>query len=74
MDNYLSKILELGLEDGDEVNLSEKQTKEILQQKLVSSGGLKKKKRGKREDLNSGMTQEELMAEQQKLFENARNY
>ena len=36
MNNYLSKILELGLEDGDEMNLSEKQTKEILQQKLVS--------------------------------------
>jgi len=30
MDCYLAKILELGIEEGDAVNLSEKQTKEIL--------------------------------------------
>jgi hypothetical protein len=30
MDGYLGKILELGIEEGDEVNLSEKQTKEII--------------------------------------------
>ena len=54
--------------------MSEKQTKEILQQKLVPQGGLKKKKRGKKDDLNSGMTAQELKLEQQKLFENARNY
>ena len=35
---------------------------------------MKKKKRGKRDDMTAGMTQEELMAEQQKLFASARNY
>jgi hypothetical protein len=30
MDCYLSKILELGLQDGDEVLLSDKQTKEMI--------------------------------------------
>jgi len=30
MDKYLKQILELGLEDGDEFNLSDKQTKEII--------------------------------------------
>ena len=75
MDHYLGKILELGIEEGDEVNLSEKQTKEIISQKLVSQNGKKKKKRGKRgDDNNHGMTEEELIAEQQKLFESARNY
>lgn len=63
MDCYLGKILELGIEEGDEVNLSEKQTKEIISQKLVSQGG-KKKKRGKKgDDNNHGMTEAELIAE-----------
>lgn len=30
MDCYLGKILELGIDENDEVNLSEKQTKEII--------------------------------------------
>ena len=30
MDCYLGKILELGIEDGDEVNLTDKQTKEMI--------------------------------------------
>lgn len=30
MDSYLSKILELGIEDGVEVKLSEKETKDII--------------------------------------------
>lgn len=34
MDCYLSKILELGIEEGNEVNLSEKQTKDIINQKM----------------------------------------
>ncbi len=34
MDNYLSKILELGIEEGTELNLSEKQTKDIINQKM----------------------------------------
>ena len=34
MDSYLSKILELGIDEGDEVNLSEKQTKDIINQKI----------------------------------------
>ena len=74
MDGYLGKILELGIDEGDEVNLSEKQTKEIISQKLVSQGGKKKKKRGKHEDHNHGMTEEELAAEQKRLFDNAKNY
>jgi len=37
MDSYLSKILELGLQDGDEVMLSEKQTKDIISQKMQNT-------------------------------------
>lgn len=62
MDGYLSKILELGIDEGDEVKLTEKQTKEIISQKLVTQGGKKKKKRGHK-DLNNGMTEEEMIAE-----------
>ena len=30
MDSYLGKILELGIEDGDPVNLSDKKTQEMI--------------------------------------------
>lgn len=56
MDKYLKQILELGLEDGDEFNLSDKQTKEIISQKLVSQGGRNKKDKNKKKDNTNGMT------------------
>ena len=62
MDSYLSKILELGLDDDAEVNLSEKKTKEIISKKIVSQNK-KKRKRGKHDELD-GMTQEQLIAMQ----------
>jgi hypothetical protein len=36
MDCYLSKILELGLDEGDEIRQTDKQIKDIIGQKLVS--------------------------------------
>ncbi len=66
MDRYLAKILELGLEEGESVNLNAKQTKEMINQKLQDKGGKKKKKRGGKVfgDNDNGMTEEELIAEQ----------
>lgn len=81
MNNYLAKILELGIDQEgagtaggyqDVVNLTEKQTKQIISEKLISQGGKKKNKRKK--DNNHGMTDEEMIAEQQRLFQNAREY
>ena len=63
MDCYLAKILELGIDEGDEVKLTEKQTKDMISQKLVNQGGKKKKKRNHKDNGN-GMTEEELIAEQ----------
>jgi hypothetical protein len=37
-------------------------------------GSRKKKKRGKRDDDLNGMTQEEMIAEQKRLFDDAKNY
>jgi hypothetical protein len=34
MDSYLGRILELGLEDGGEVLLTAKETKEMISQKI----------------------------------------
>lgn len=36
MDCYLAKILELGIDEGDEVKLTEKQTKDMISQKLTN--------------------------------------
>lgn len=73
MDSYLSKILELGIEEGDEVKLSEKQTKDIISQKMLSTqGGKRKKKRGAKGGFDNGLTEEQMIAEQKRLFENAR--
>lgn len=76
MDSYLSKILELGLEDGSEVQLSAKETKDMISQKITGSlqGGKKKKKRGGKGGTDNGMTEEEMIAEQKRLFERAKNY
>ena len=74
MESYLAKILELGLEEGDELNLSEKQTKDMISQKLLSNAGKKRKRKNKDEANNHGMTEEEMIAEQQRLFNNAREY
>lgn len=75
MDCYLSKILELGLDEGDEVNLSEKQTKEIINQKIQQTSQIgKKRKRGAKQQFNNGMTEEEMIAEQKRLFEKAKLY
>ncbi len=76
MESYLSKILELGIEEGDSFQLSEKQTKDIISQKILNNqGGKKKKKRGHKDQGNNhGMTEEEMIAEQHRLFEKARQY
>lgn len=74
MESYLAKILELGLQEGDELNLSEKQTKEMISQKLLKNASKKRNKREKDQANNHGMTEEELIAEQQKLFNNAKQY
>lgn len=76
MDSYLGKMLELGLEDGGEVLLSSKEAKEMITQKISQVGaslGKGKKARGKK-GFDNGMTEEEMIAEQKKLFEKARNY
>ena len=75
MDSYLSKILELGLEDGGEVQLSAKETKDMISQKISGvQCGKKKKKRGGKGGTDNGMTEEEMIAEQRRLFDRAKNY
>ena len=72
MNTYLAKILEMGIDEVGEVKLSAKQTKDIINSKLTNKGGKKIKNRPKQPD--NGMTEEEMDALQQKLFEKARQY
>ena len=46
----------------------------MISQKLLSNGGKKRKRKNKDEANNHGMTEEEMIAEQQRLFNNAREY
>ena len=57
MDCYLAKILELGVDESEQLNFYEKQTKNMLLQKLTSiqsvgagDGALRKKKRRGKKD------------------------
>ncbi|CDW81770.1 histone-fold-containing protein [Stylonychia lemnae] len=75
MDTYLSQILQLGIDEGNEVSLNEKQTKDIISQKMMGNqGGKKKKKRGGKGGFDNGMTEEEMIAEQKRLFQKAIDY
>ncbi len=86
MNSYLAKILELGLDSEDQSaanssanvininSLTEKQTKQIISEKLTSQGGKKKNKRKMKDNNPNGMTEEEMIAEQQRLFQKAREY
>ena len=72
MESYLAKILDLENQEDKAKKLTDKQTREMLQEKL--KGGGKKRRKKDRTDKTAGMTAEELLAEQQKLFDNAKNF
>lgn len=76
MNSYLAKILELGLDSEDTAaatssstnvinvnSLTEKQTKQIISEKLINQGGKKKNKRKAKDNNPNGMTEEEMIAE-----------
>lgn len=72
MDSYLSKILELGpLEE--QSSFSEKETKDMISHKMQAQNAFLKKKK-KRLQHDNGMTEAEMIAEQQRLFEKAKMY
>ena len=59
---------------GDDMlgGLTDKQTKKIIEQKLAQKGKQKRKKMGRQPP--NGMTEAEMIAEQHRLFENAKDY
>jgi len=64
-----------GMNNGNEIfhRMTDKETKELIEKKLKPMKSDRKRKRGEQEPPN-GMTREEMIAEQQRLFDNARNY
>lgn len=54
-------------------NMTDSQAKKILSMKLCENKQNKKKRRKHNDNFN-GMTEEEMIAEQKKLFEKAQNY
>ena len=68
MDSILAKILELDLPQNEsELNLTEKETQKLISKQMA--GKMKKKKKRGFNPNTGGLTEEQLLEEQKKLFD-----